>query len=674
MISSFLSCLSKAVRAAFWAGTLLTMSFVIALPGAASPATQTPPMGWNSFDAYGGAGGAINLLNTADFFSDPANRLTHFKYLVIDNGWERARVSRTRVIRGQPMGVQDLDPHREWIEHDTMNHLSTGTAISKLQAVGLLPQAFDASNPEDRSSFMRAVGDYIHRKGMKFGLHGSETGSTCFGFPGSLDHELEDASLLASWGVDFVKLDDCTYDNHDTANWKKIIDLLREFNPAIVVSLSNQGRDKIALASPAITECVTGAPISAGSRVPPKEWSRQVGADMWRADGDVLPSWDNIVRSIGEQAQYKPHCGNAADGWTDGDFLGAANIALWNPPGPARFLTPAETRTQLSVWAMFNSPLMAGFAIEDGKSADPHKRHVYLDGVSLLANQSVAAIDQTSIPGTWAHDVAVPGFAQSCSIAADHGRSYSLPCVMALARLLVRPDCQAGRFGEYALSISNLTNSPVTFTLPLRDAEAAVGEVGACSNGRVLFDAWGNAERPSYESADASSVVKATLRPHDSILLEVRVGLGTGETRPASSTFQNRATRLCMEELPWQRALVQAVCTGEASQQFQFDSGNSTRIYGVVWDSRGRLAKIRPLDAADASGATGTPLVLADENDFPLEWWSFGGNYDGLIRASLAAKCIGPQPLPEGGINYNVGALLVLQDCAWGNAALRWDH
>jgi hypothetical protein len=671
MTSSFLSCLKNAVRAVLEAGMLLAMGFVIALPCVASPATQAPPMGWNSFNAYAGPGGAIRLLNTADFFADPANRLTHFKYLVIDDGWEHARVSRTRYVRGQPMAVEDLDPYIPWIRGDAFFGSDNDEAIHKLQAAGLLPWAFDVNGAEDRSTFMRAVGDYIHSKGMKFGLYGSETRSTCFRYPGSLDHELEDASLLASWGVDFVKLDDCTYDNYDTANWKKIIDLLREFNPAIVVSLSNQGLEKIALASPPITECVTGAPISTGTLVPPKDWSRQVGADMWRMYADVRPIWTKIVRSIMKQAVFKTRCSNIRDGWSDGDFLVAANVDRWHTEG---FLTPAENRTQLSVWAMFNSPLMASFAIEDGKSADPHKRHVYFDGVSLLANQGVAAINQTSIAGTWAHDVVVPGFGQSCDVASEPNYPNRLPCVMALARLLVRPDCQAGRLGEYALSITNPTDSPVTFTLPLRDAEAAMGEAVACSNGRILFDAWGNAERPSYESADASSVVKATLRPHDSILLEVRVGLGTGETRPASSTFQNRATRLCMEELPWQRALVQSVCTGEASQQFQFDSGNSTRIYGVVWDSRGRLAKIRPLDAADASGATGTPLVLADENDFPLEWWSFGGNYDGLIRASLAAKCIGPQALPGGGINYNVGALLVLQDCAWGNAALRWDH
>jgi hypothetical protein len=659
-------------RAASWAGLLLAAGLCIVPPSAATPATQSPPLGWNSFDAYGGAGAAINLMKMADFLADPAHRLTHFKYVVVDDGWMHARVSRTRTIRGQSKTVEDLDPHVDWIRADASTGMDDDAAIHKLQAAGLLSQTFDVNKPEDRSSFMKALGDYVHGKGMKFGLYTSQTPKTCFGYPGSLGHELEDASLLASWGVDFVKLDDCAYDNYDIANWKKIIDLLREFNPAIVVSLSNQGLDKVPLKSPVITECVTGAPVRDDSPALPKEWSRQVGADMWRAGGDVLPNWGDVVRGISAQARFLVRCSNLVDGWTDGDFLGAAGFAFWGPPGPQRYLTLAENRTQLSVWAMFNSPLIAGFKVEDGQSGDPHRRRVFFDGLSLLANPTLSYIDQTSIAGTGAIDVAVPGHERLCEIAGDQG-NVRLPCVMALARWLVKPDCKAGKAGEYAFSISNLTDAPLSFRLPLRDIEAALGgAAGACGDSRSMTQAWGNLGSlppPSEAYQAGTAFLHDVLPPRDSVLARISMKAGRAMMQLSPTTLQNRATGLCMQAQP-DGALVQAGCTGGPTQQFQHDY-DANHIYAVDWSVRdaGNRPSLLPIEPADESGATGTRMVRRAAGASGREWWNYGHPEDS-IRAYFANKCIGPQPNADGSVNGTAGAPLVLLPC--NNPAVRW--
>lgn len=664
---------------AFWCSLLLAIGLSVAAPGHATPAAPTPPMGWNSFNAYGGPGAAINLLNVADTLSSPANRLQQFKYLVVDDGWAHARVSRTRTIRGQSMAVEDIDPWIRWITSDARTGAEDGAAVNKLKTAGLLPASFDATKPEDRAIFMKAIAAYLHSKGLKFGLYGSQTLETCFRYPvGSLGHELEDASLLASWDVDFVKLDDCTYDIQDTANWKKLIDLLREFNPAIVVSLSNQGMNKVALASPAITECITGKAVAADTRVPPKEWSRQVGADMWRADGDLLPDWGNIVRGFATLTQYKPHCSNAADGRTDGDFLAAGTLAYWGPPGPQRFLSLAETRTQLSTWAVLNSPLIGGFVVEDRDSSDPHRQHVFLDGMSLLANPTITYVDQTLVAGAGAVELTVPGHEQKCNIDADQGLRYELPCVIGLARWLIKPDCKSGKVGEYAVSLTNMTDSPRNVVMPLFMIEAALtGAAGACDGERSSIHAWGNSEMQSAfgsnlaqgrYTADQSGVF-GVLGARDSMLVRIVMKSGPTRVEYAPTTVQNQTTGLCIE-VKADGTLMQSTCTGGRSQLFHFDYFNPTRMFGVDWTMRTVAGdpKLLAIDVANTGAAIGTPVTWRNGPTGGLAAWSTDNPaIPGAI--STRGRCLGALPNPDGSANATLGAPLVLMDCAAAGTA-----
>jgi hypothetical protein len=58
---------------------------------------------------------------------------------------------------------------------------------------------------------MKALADYVHSKGLKLGIYSGPGPKTCAGYAGSLDHEVQDAQLYASWGIDYLKYDLCSF-------------------------------------------------------------------------------------------------------------------------------------------------------------------------------------------------------------------------------------------------------------------------------------------------------------------------------------------------------------------------------------------------------------------------------------------------------------------------------
>lgn len=125
----------------------------------------TPPMGWNSWNTFGCNATEQIVKDTADFMASSGMRDAGYQYLTIDDCWmERSRDSEGRLVPDAtkyPHGLAEL-------------------------------------------------ASYVHGKGLKFGVYESPTYHTCQGFPGSLGYEQKDADTFASWGVDFLKYDNCT--------------------------------------------------------------------------------------------------------------------------------------------------------------------------------------------------------------------------------------------------------------------------------------------------------------------------------------------------------------------------------------------------------------------------------------------------------------------------------
>jgi alpha-galactosidase len=211
---------------------------------------------------------------------------------------------------------------------------------------------------------MKALADYVHSKGLKLGIYSSPGPKTCAGFAGSLDHEAQDAQLYASWGVDYLKYDLCSFipavmqaqaptDRAAQmrlmiAAYEKMEKALKATGHPIIYSLCQYGWDAV------------------------WEWGPTVDANLWRTTGDIQPNWQSIYSILNEQAGLAPYAGPGH--WNDPDMLEVGNGRL----------SPAENRTHFSMWAMLAAPLLAG---NDLPNMTPEVR-------AILTNRDVIAIDQ----------------------------------------------------------------------------------------------------------------------------------------------------------------------------------------------------------------------------------------------------------------------------------------
>ncbi len=181
---------------------------------------------------------------------------------------------------------------------------------------------------------MRAVSDYVHEKGLKFGMYSCAGTRTCANYPGSFDHEFLDAETFAEYGADFLKYDFCN--RPQAANgillYKKISMALKSCGREILLSACNWGCDEV------------------------EKWIRSVGAHMYRSTGDIndsFPSFRDIFMSQIEKFPYSaPGCFNDIDMLTVGMYS-KGNVG-------SSGCSDTEYKTQFALWCMFSVPLMLG--------------------------------------------------------------------------------------------------------------------------------------------------------------------------------------------------------------------------------------------------------------------------------------------------------------------------
>ena len=204
---------------------------------------------------------------------------------------------------------------------------------------------------------IKAVADYVHSKGLKFGLYTSAGTKTCNGtggFPGGLDHEQQDANLFASWGVDYLKYDNCNNQGVDAQQrYTRMRDALARTGRPIVYSICEWGR--------------TGPP-----RV--WEWGEPVG-NLWRTTGDISDNWASMIGKAQFNRTLPQFAGPGH--WNDPDMLEVGNGGM----------TAAEYRTHFSLWAVMAAPLLIGSDL----------RKVSDETFSILENADVIAVDQDGL-------------------------------------------------------------------------------------------------------------------------------------------------------------------------------------------------------------------------------------------------------------------------------------
>lgn len=268
---------------------------------------------------------------------------------------------------------------------------------------------------------MKGLTDWVHGQGLKFGIYSSPGPRTCGGYLGSYQHEMQDATTYANWGVDYLKYDFCSYwdiynQSRDTGMARRIKPYEEEAN--YVAGAQKWGAeyvksdfidyweifDKEKAASLAIIKepfkimqkAIRSQPrdiyYSLGIMVRNVwDWADEVGGNSWRVMDDILDNWDENtggkddtrgVKSIGfsvaKLAKY------ARPGrWNDPDQLMVGNVGWGDQLRPTK-LTLNEQYSQVSLWCLLSAPLLIGCDIAGMDDFT----------LSLLSNDEVLTLDQ----------------------------------------------------------------------------------------------------------------------------------------------------------------------------------------------------------------------------------------------------------------------------------------
>ncbi|MFG2001948.1 CBM35 domain-containing protein [Spirillospora sp. NPDC048911] len=311
---------------------------------------------------------------------------------------------------------------------------------------------------------IKAVADYVHSKGLKFGIYTSAGTKTCNGtggFPGGLNNEQRDAALFAGWGVDYLKYDNCNNQNVDAQlRYTRMRDALANTGRPIVYSICEWGR--------------TGPP-----RV--WEWGKDVG-NLWRTTGDISDNWGSMIGKAQANRVLAQYAGPGH--WNDPDMLEVGNGGM----------TAAEYRTHFSLWAVMAAPLLIGSDL----------RKVSDETFTILKNTDVIAVDQDRL-GRQATVVSSSGGLVVYSKTLANGDR---------AVALSNETTSAATIGTTAAAIG--LGGSASYTLKDLWSKATRSTTGAISasvpgHGTVLYRVSRNGTSTRYEAENATSGTGSTV-------------------------------------------------------------------------------------------------------------------------------------------------------------------
>ncbi len=234
--------------------------------------------------------------------------------------------------------------------------------------------------PNSKFPNMKALADYVHGLGLKFGIYSSPGPKTCGGYTGSYEHELQDARTYAAWGVDYLKYDWCSaadvyQPSQMQAVYRKMGDALRSTGRPILFSLCQYGLEQV------------------------WRWGASVGGNSWRTTDDINTSYTSMAEIGFGQNGLQRFAGPGH--WNDPDMLEIGNTMSFPGRRGHHFtmgLNDEEGRTQMSLWCMLAAPLLAG---NDLTAMSP-------ETLAILTNRDVIAVDQDP-KGIEAHRISQEG-------------------------------------------------------------------------------------------------------------------------------------------------------------------------------------------------------------------------------------------------------------------------
>ncbi len=279
-----------------------------------------PAMGWNSWNTFTWDINEQLIRDVADRFIIEGFKDAGYEYIVIDDCWS----------------LRQRDENGKLV-----------------------------ADPAKFPSGMKALADYIHSKGLKFGMYSCAGTHTCAGYPGSFEHEFQDAATFAEWGVDYLKYDYCFKPRQMSGEllYKRMSMALKNSGRDILFSACNWGEDNV------------------------YNWIRESGAHMYRSTGDIQDNWDSIktlaLSQIGKQSYTGSFCHNDMDMLVVGMYGGSNNDWIGSKIGGC---TDNEYKTHFSLWSIMGSPLMIGCDI---RNANTETKKILMNGDIIAINQDV---------------------------------------------------------------------------------------------------------------------------------------------------------------------------------------------------------------------------------------------------------------------------------------------
>ncbi|MFC4477103.1 glycoside hydrolase family 27 protein [Flavobacterium chungangensis] len=278
---------------------------------------MTPPMGWNSWNTFATNIDEKLVKETADIMVSSGLAAAGYNYIVLDDGW----MTHERDANG------DLVP-----------------------------------DPEKFPSGMKALIDYVHNKGLKFGLYNCAGTKTCAGYPGTRGYEYQDARFYAKLGIDFLKYDWCNTEGITAKEaYATMSNALKTAGRPIVFSLCEWGDNQ------------------------PWEWGKPIG-NLWRISGDIYPCFDcefkhpenwsswGFMKIADMRKDIRKYSG--PDHWNDFDMMEVGNE-----------MNDTEDKTHFAMWCMLSSPLFTG----------NDYRKMSKETLAILTNKELLSVNQDKL-------------------------------------------------------------------------------------------------------------------------------------------------------------------------------------------------------------------------------------------------------------------------------------
>lgn len=271
---------------------------------------RTPPMGWNTWNKFGCNVSDTLVRGAADAIVSSGMKDAGYRYVVIDDCWQVSRDAQGNIVPDAKRFPNGIKP----------------------------------------------VADYVHSKGLLFGIYSDAGTGTCENRPGGRGYEFQDARQYAAWGVDYLKYDWC---NHSTQNSEASYSIMRD-------ALAKSGRPIV------FSLCEWGS-------TKPWLWAKNVG-NLWRTTGDITDRWSvpdkndliGVLQILDQENGLESYAGPGH--WNDPDMLEVGNGGMKDN----------EYRMHMSLWCLLAAPLMAG---NDLTTMTPQT-------LAILTNPEVLAVDQ----------------------------------------------------------------------------------------------------------------------------------------------------------------------------------------------------------------------------------------------------------------------------------------